>query len=154
MNVARLPRGSEAPVADGVGDFLGRPSGEGDFEIVDDPRPVQGQALDPAAFHQVDEDGLKADLDDVGAAPEQDGLPLPMGLAHQSDELTEIPAGQDAGKRVEENGDVSAPSTGLANAAATTLLRRPRRDRVFKSIGRGQRILRHDRLRFGIDGMD
>ena len=77
---ARLPRGSEAPVADGVGDLLGRPSGEGDFEIVDDPRPVQGQALDPAAFHEVDENGLKADLDDVGAAPEQDGLPLPVRL--------------------------------------------------------------------------
>ncbi len=126
--LARLAGRPETAVPDLRAHVLRRPAGEGDLEVVDDPGPVEGQALDESSLHEVDEDRLEPDLDDVGAAAEEDRLPVAAGLFHEPEEGRGSRAQPRTSGREPRNVSKDAPAgTGFANAAASTLLRRPRR---------------------------
>lgn len=102
---SRFPGGPEAAGHDLPGHIFRSPAGESDFEIVDDSGPVEGQPLDKSSFHEVNENRLKADFDDMGPAGEKDGAPMVSRPGGQGQEFTKIPAGEETRERIKEFGD-------------------------------------------------
>ncbi len=83
-------RHSESAFADSGFHILGSVAGERDFKIVDQRRAVHGDSGDEAAFHQIDQDGAKADLDDVAADTPQNRFVLLPRNVNRAEEIAKI----------------------------------------------------------------
>ena len=67
--------------------IFGSVSREGDFKIVNKRRAVHGDSGDESAFHQIDQNGSEADLDDVPADPPENGFTLFARNVNRAEEV-------------------------------------------------------------------
>ncbi len=79
-------------------DVFGSVAGERDLEVVDQRRAVHGDSGDEAALHQIDQDGAKADFDDVAADAPENGSALFARAVDCAEEMAEIVGGEDVWK--------------------------------------------------------
>ena len=100
--VAGLFRHAELARAQTGFDVFGRVPGQSDFEIMDERGAVHGDSGDEAAIHQVDQNGAKANFDDVAADAPKNGSALFAGGVDGAEEMPEISGGENIRKRIEE----------------------------------------------------
>lgn len=73
-----------------------------EFEVVDGARAVEGDGVNEATLHGVDEDGVEADLDGVSAHHENDGALVADRVGDGVDDFSEVGDGEEVGERGEE----------------------------------------------------
>ncbi len=158
------PQAARNPVADGLVDllagFLGHPEGslielalhilaggadQGDLEVVNDARPVQRDAADETAVHEVDHDGGKAGLDHVPTHSPQHRFPGRERRGNGVGQVAQALGREDSRQPFEKLGNRSPLGVRSPEAAdvdlAGPVLQRIRPDP--RSIKRPNRILGH-----------
>ena len=66
---------AEAPLVEPRAHIFGSFAGRGEFEVVDDARPVERDRSEDPPLHEVDDHGRESDLDRVGAHSQGDTAP-------------------------------------------------------------------------------
>ena len=127
--------------------------GHRELEVVDDPRPVEGDRGDEAPLHEVDQDRREADLDHVGAQPPDDGPAAGAGPQDLVAQRAQRLAGEDP--RAGESRKRARPSPRRCGPAELRAgdLALPRREGVGRDAGRGRAAGAHQRRRRLLDDL-